>query len=75
MKEKKCYYCNATPYGQTSNIAIQRFNDGTIGSVSLNPCNTTLLTASTCCIPDKGANDYRVIGKINYCPICGRKLI
>jgi hypothetical protein len=71
----KCWYCNATPYGDTRNIGTQRFNDKAISNISLNPYNTRLLTAQTWNIPDKGAKHYTVIAKINYCPMCGKNLI
>jgi len=74
MKDEKCYYCNQTPYGDTSTLKIQRFNDGTISSIKLNPHDTRLLTSNTCNIPDKGASNYRIIARINYCPMCGRNL-
>lgn len=72
--ENKCYFCNATPYGQTNNIATQTFNDGSISNIKLNPYNAKLLTADTWNTPDKGANTYTVVGRIKFCPICGREL-
>lgn len=74
-KDEPCWYCKATPYGDTRNIGIQTFRDGSVSNIKLNPYNTQLLTGETWNIPDKGANQYRVVAKINYCPICGRSLI
>lgn len=74
MEQEICHYCNATPHNNTSNIGQQVFNDKTISIVKLNPFNTSLLSTSTCNIPDKGSNDYQVTVKINFCPMCGRKL-
>lgn len=73
-KEDKCYYCNTTPYGDTRNIGTQTFNDKAISNIKLNPYGVRLLTADTWHIPDKGANTYTVVAKINYCPMCGRNL-
>lgn len=70
----KCWYCNATPYGNTNNIGTQIFNDKTVSNIKLNQYNTQLLTADTWNVPDNGAKTYTVIAKINYCPMCGRKL-
>ena len=72
----KCYYCNKTPYDNTINIALKKFNDGTIMNIELNPYNTSLLTTNTWNVPIKGkeANMYTITEKINYCPKCGRKL-
>ncbi len=72
--EDKCYYCNPTPYGVTSNIAAQRFNDNSVSNIKLNQYNPKLLTADTWNTPNNGANKYTVIGEINFCPMCGRKL-
>ena len=74
MNKDKCYFCNQTPYGKVNPIKVQQFNDKTISSIILNQYNVRLLTASTCNIPEKGANDYLVVGKINFCPMCGRDL-
>jgi hypothetical protein len=73
----KCYFCNISPFGETSNIAQQQFNDGTISNIKLNPYGTDLLTVDTWNVPIKGreANKYTVSKKINFCPMCGRKLI
>lgn len=71
----KCWYCNTTPYGDTRTIGSQRFNDKTISVIILNPRNPQLLTGITCNVPGKEGNQYRVVTKINYCPMCGRKLI
>jgi predicted transcriptional regulator len=75
-EEKECYYCNTTPYGETINVAQQKFNDGTISNIKLNPCNTSLLTVDTWNVPIKGheANMYTITKEIKFCPMCGRKL-
>lgn len=75
--ENECYYCNITPYIQTKNIGQQKFNDGTTSNIKLNPYDTSLLTVDTWNVPIKGseANMYTITVKVNYCPMCGRKLI
>lgn len=73
-KKEICYYCNTTPYGDNRNIGTQIFNDGSVSNIKLNPYNVKLLTGETWNIPDKGANQYTVIAKIKYCPMCGREL-
>ena len=69
-----CWHCHTTPYGQTVNLHQQVFNDKTISTMYLNPCNTRPLTSSTCNVPDRGASDYRNLVEINFCPMCGRDL-
>lgn len=73
---KTCYYCNTTPYKQTQNIGQQKFNDGTMSNVKLNPYDTSFLTVDTWNVPIKGreANNYTITQKINFCPMCGRRL-
>lgn len=76
IMEDVCYFCNTTPYMQTNNIGQQKFYDGTISNVKLNPYNTSLLTVDTWNVPIKGreANMYTITTKIKYCPMCGRNL-
>ena len=71
---KSCHYCTASPYGDTKSMAQQTFMDKAISYVKLNPKAPKLLTAVTWNIPEQGANSYRVIGEINYCPMCGRNI-
>jgi hypothetical protein len=69
-----CIYCNSSAYGAVENIATQRFNDGTISNVKLNPYNTSLLSVDTWNVPIVGreANMYSITKRINFCPMCGR---
>jgi len=73
--DKSCLYCNKIPYGDTRNIGTQRFNNKAVSNIKLNPCDTSLLTALTWNVPNVGANSYTVTTRINYCPMCGRKLV
>ena len=74
--DNKCYYCISESNAKTKNIGQQKFNDGTISNIKLNPINTSLWVVDTWNIPIKGreANMYTVATRINFCPICGRKL-
>ena len=73
---KKCLYCNPSPCGETVNIAQQKFQDGTISNFKLNQFDTRLISIDTWNVPIKGseANKYTITKRINYCPMCGRKL-
>ena len=73
-ENEKCWYCNITPYGDTISIGKQIFNDESISSLKLNQYNAKLLTGETRNMPNQGTKNYSVIAKINYCPMCGRKL-
>jgi len=72
--EDSCWFCHTTPYGDTRNIHQQVFNDNSVNTIKLNPRDVRLLTANTCNVPGKGANDYRNFTRINFCPMCGRDL-
>ena len=71
-----CNYCKKSPYGDTANIGQQKFNDGAVSNVKLNPYNTSLLTVDTWNLPIKGreANMYTISTRISFCPMCGRNL-
>ena len=66
---KSCEYCSEPFLADISNFSIPPFGGDVDAAICISPDNTIALYAYS------SVGEYYGKTKINYCPMCGRKLI